>query len=215
MKDLERLFSLLGRQGHDAKFDASSSLEAIAHATEKEHLHFSQHPLGFLISELPVPPDGTRRRVHVWPSDYLARSDQHGSIHTHTWELTSAVVAGRVKNLQFGVQEGGDYDVAKVEYMSTDKTELRPVSRCVSPILFRETETGPGFAYTERAGDYHSTELVQAPAVTAVLSVPILEEAYVLVPKGTQWRPNPLTRATVPATEALELLHAAAEQLQA
>ena len=206
MIPLDDLFHRLQSEDGDPVFDPGAILEDIASRTKEEELQFRQHPLGFWLADIPSPvPDG-RSRVHVWPEDYQMRGDQQGTIHTHTWELRSAVVAGTIRNLSHQLTDGGNFDVSRVEYQLPDRTQLIPVRRKVTPVVSHVSETRAGQVYGELAGDYHSTELKTAPAVTVVLAIPRTDVAHVLVAGGVDIRQDPVVRDIVPTREVLSTL---------
>ncbi|MCX4765337.1 hypothetical protein OG562_31045 [Streptomyces sp. NBC_01275] len=154
------------------------SAELVRHAASELHqvvtgrraLHAVRHPLGFVC--LPVLRDGPRGVcVHVFgPTDPILTDHQ---IHSHSWELISTVLYGRLGNRRMGVDEDTEKPTHRVFEVHSDPTgldELRPTRRLVRCLPGAEQTSSRGQTYALPAGEFHTTVVPDGrPTATLVL----------------------------------------------
>jgi hypothetical protein len=86
-----------------------------------------RHPLGFTCIQL-YRNTTWGLCMHVW--DGARRSQAAGPIHSHSWELSSQVVCGRLENIKVGVSDGCPFPTHRVlEITSTHRTDLVHATR--------------------------------------------------------------------------------------
>jgi hypothetical protein len=127
-----------------------------------------RHPLGFVC--LPLERSGARGVcVHIW-SDRLAsaRSTTSGT-HAHSWDLTSFVLYGALRNDLIGVTDAPDRPTHRVFEIRTS-VECDEISR-TGRLVRRTTRANEfyhrGEVYTLPAGVFHETT-PQGEVVTVV-----------------------------------------------
>lgn len=74
------------------------------------------HPLGFVSCLIAEVNENYKLRVHYWPSGERRTKNPNWPIHTHSYTLSSLVLSGCVRDTQYRLAKGGDYQVYKVEY---------------------------------------------------------------------------------------------------
>lgn len=147
---------------------AASELEEIA--AGRRALRAVRHPLGFVC--LPVLRDGPRGVcVHVFgPADPVLTDHQ---VHSHSWELTSTVLYGRLGNRRMGVREETERPTHRVFEVHSEPSgvdELRPTERLVHCRPGTEQTSSRGQTYDLPAGEFHTTVVPDGrPAATLVL----------------------------------------------
>jgi hypothetical protein len=153
-------------------FDAAASvLEEIA--TGRRGLRAVRHPLGFLC--FPVQRDGDRGVcVHSFDTDTGRTMPEPTTspVHSHSWELTSCVLYGRVGNLRVRVHERPQEPTHRLyEVLSSPSgvDEIRPTSRLVSCEPDPEQTSIRGEIYTLPAGEFHSTVVPQGSAAATLV----------------------------------------------
>ncbi|MGH3700589.1 MAG: hypothetical protein ACRDQY_14185 [Pseudonocardiaceae bacterium] len=128
-----------------------------------------RHPLGFLC--LPVERTGEDGIcLHVWNDSLAQMSPTTSTIHAHSWDLTSYVLYGSVRNNVFNVTDAPDdaaYRVFEV-HSGADIDEIHETPRLVR-CQIRTTELSHGGdTYALTAGIFHAT-VVQGAAATVAL----------------------------------------------
>jgi hypothetical protein len=66
---------------------------------------FIWHPLGFIFCELSKERE-RKIRLHIWPNNNDRMQKPAWLIHDHLFNLKSWVVAGRIENIEYSVEEG-------------------------------------------------------------------------------------------------------------
>ncbi|MFD7135932.1 hypothetical protein [Streptomyces sp. NPDC059894] len=158
------------RQGAagEAMRQAAAELEEVA--TGRRALRAVCHPLGFVC--LPVLRDGADGVcVHVFgPADPVLRDHQ---VHSHSWNLTSTVLYGRLGNRRMRVHEEAAQPTHRVFEVRSDPSgvdELRPTDRLVRCLPDVEQTSARGQTYDLPAGEFHTTVVPDGrPAATLVL----------------------------------------------
>lgn len=158
---------------------AAAELERVA--TGSRALRAVRHPLGFVC--LPLLRDGPRGVcVHVFgpaePDGPPAAAPREPGpevprIHSHSWDLTSTVLYGRLGNRRVGVHEAEDRPTHRVFEVHSDPSgvdELRPTRRLVTCRPGAEQTSVRGQTYALPAGEFHTTVVTDGrPTATLVL----------------------------------------------
>ncbi|MEV5882971.1 hypothetical protein AB0L74_09690 [Streptomyces sp. NPDC052020] len=138
-----------------------------------------RHPLGFVC--LPLLRDGPYGVcVHVFGvsgSGEPPGTPQDGppvpDVHSHSWELTSTVLYGRLGNRRMRVRERAEEPTHRVFEVHSDPSgvdEVRPTRRLVSCLPGAEQTSVRGQTYALPAGEFHTTVVPGGhPTATLVL----------------------------------------------
>ncbi|CQR61480.1 hypothetical protein [Streptomyces leeuwenhoekii] len=135
-----------------------------------------RHPLGFIC--LPVLRDGPYGVcVHVFGSEGPAGTPQPGpavpDVHSHSWDLTSTVLYGRLGNRRMRVRERAEEPTHRVFEVHSDPSgvdEVRPTGRLVACSPGAEQTSVRGQTYDLPAGEFHTTVVPGGrPTATLVL----------------------------------------------
>ncbi|MFF3335214.1 hypothetical protein ACFYWX_37705 [Streptomyces sp. NPDC002888] len=149
---------------------AASELEQVV--SGRRALRAVRHPLGFVC--LPVLRDGPRGVcVHVFgPADPATTGHQ---VHSHSWDLTSTVLYGRLGNRRMGIRDETRRPTHRVFEVHSDPSgvdELRPTERLVRCLPGAEQTSSRGQTYALAAGEFHTTVVPDGrPAATLVLGL--------------------------------------------
>ncbi|MGW0946868.1 hypothetical protein ACWD4O_30565 [Streptomyces sp. NPDC002623] len=158
------------RRGASAELmrHAASELEEIV--SGRRVLRAVRHPLGFVC--LPVLRDGAEGVcVHVFgPTDPILIDHQ---VHSHSWELTSTVLYGRLSDRRMEVAEESAQPTHRVFEVHSEPSgvdELRPTRRLVRCSPGPERTSSRGQTYALAAGEFHTTVVPDGrPTATLVL----------------------------------------------
>jgi hypothetical protein len=116
------------------------------------------HPLGFVSCLISSKKGDYDIRVHYWPSGNRRTKNPNWPIHTHSYSLSSLVLAGSVRDIQYRVQNGNDHSAYKVNYfeggseiVKTEKTIT--LSECINRV-----QTAGSQYHVER-GVFHQSQV--------------------------------------------------------
>jgi hypothetical protein len=132
---------------------------ALAEIVEgRRELRGVRHPLGFLC--LPLYRDGAQGVcVHIWSASLTHAEVTTSQIHSHSWDLVSYVLYGRVGNVLPHVVDdpaGGNYRVFEI-HSHGDVDEIRATPRRVRWVTAGHEAAGPGSTYRLSAGRFHAS----------------------------------------------------------
>jgi hypothetical protein len=127
-------------------------------AEGRRQLPAVRHPLGFRCLPLLRRPD-TGICVHVWASDPAAATVGTSGIHSHSWDLTSTVLYGEIRNRVVQVVDSGTQPTYRVfEIRSSDEgDEILATSRLVRLAAATTTVSTAGEVFELAAGEFHRT----------------------------------------------------------
>lgn len=127
------------------------------------------HPLGFVSCVIYEEPRLLTVRVHYWPLGKRRVKNPNWPIHTHCYDLSSLVLAGCVRDIQYDVRTGDSYTVYKVNYYEGG-SEIVDTYSSVRILETVNKVRAAGEQYVVNRGIYHQT-LVQKDdcAVTVVV----------------------------------------------
>ncbi|MCW3843899.1 hypothetical protein ONA70_27750 [Micromonospora yasonensis] len=140
-------------------------------ADGRRPLRAVRHPLGFTC--LPVDrtgPDGIC--VHAWPADPPPVLPTTSAMHSHSWDLLSHVLHGRVRNELIEVSEAPADPAWRVYEVHShgDVDEMAATDRLVTAVTATVETHSAGDSYALRAGGFHTSEVDRGqPAVTVAL----------------------------------------------
>ena len=159
MMNYAELYREIGR-GADSGMVYSWVIEELTEIADgRRELKAVRHPLGFIC--LPVYRHGDDGIcVHVWPADRPAIRPTTSAVHSHSWDLLSQVLYGRVRNEIIEVTEDADpaYRVFEV-HSRGDLDEIRATPRLVRARTGAVETHRAGASYALLAGDFHTTEV--------------------------------------------------------
>jgi hypothetical protein len=133
-----------------------------------------RHPLGFLC--LPLYRDGVHGVcVHIWSALLRHAAATTSTVHSHSWDLASYVLYGRIDNVLVQVKDdpaGGTHRVFEI-HSHGDADEVRATQRLVRYRAVRHELAGAGATYTMDAGTFHESVVAdgQEAATVALGSV--------------------------------------------
>ena len=127
------------------------------------------HPLGFTC--LPVERVGEYGIcVHLWGAGGPHEDPTTSQIHAHSWELTSYVLYGQVRNELIELSEDAPSHRVFEVHSDSDGDEIRPTARLVRPYTTDAAVHRSGEVYELRCGRFHTTTLPDlGDAATVVL----------------------------------------------
>jgi hypothetical protein len=128
-----------------------------------------RHPLGFLcfpVQRLP----GRGVCVHLWPPGPRT-APATPQVHSHSWDLTSYVLYGTLRNQRVRVAEAASLATNRVLEVCSrgDVDELHATPRLVSSVPEAECVQRAGSAYIVPAGEFHATVAPSAQGVATVV----------------------------------------------
>lgn len=126
------------------------------------------HPLGFVSCVVDECPGEYVTRVHFWPPGERRVKNPDWPIHTHTYTLTSLVLAGAVRDLQYKVVPGDEYCVYSVNYYKGG-SEIVRTSESVSAIVDIDEMRIAGQEYGVPRGVFHQTQVEHDQAAVTVV----------------------------------------------
>lgn len=138
-------------------------------------------------------------RLHVWSGD--ARSDGVSEIHTHPWQFSSLVIAGRVVNVRFDETQNsnrGTLDTYKRQAILCGEGGGLVGDPDTVHLAARQQETYlEGHIYQQRADEIHRS-LPEDGTVTLIYRqfLEDADHAYVYWPEDCEWgsaEPRPAT----------------------
>lgn len=158
--------------GEPLKLDASQFLTQVAARLKASAVVAVRHPLGFIkidLTELAGAETGYECRLHVWSGNYQ-RNDGLGSVHDHSWELTSAVLFGELidTNLNAIPVPSGKHTFVRVSYRQ-DGFDFQPAGRCDLAVQKSRRVKSPS-VYRLAANVLHCTKVCSESAVTLAIA---------------------------------------------
>jgi hypothetical protein len=129
-----------------------------------------KHPLGFLC--FPVQRLGEHGVcVHLWTSG-VRQTLTTSQMHAHSWDLTSYVLYGSLRNHFISVNDAPGSPTHRVFEVHShgDADELRATPRLVISRPEAGSGVGAGALYLLPAGEFHATVALTGDVATVVLS---------------------------------------------
>jgi hypothetical protein len=109
--------------------------------------------------------------LHVWTSAEPSPTLVTSLIHSHSWDLSSQVLCGRLENIEIRVEDGPPSPTHRVvEITSVQGTDvLHPTQRLVCCIAAESVRIGAGENYALPAGTFHLSKPSAAGLTATVL----------------------------------------------
>lgn len=127
------------------------------------------HPLGFVSCVIDEMPGNYVARVHYWPNGERRVKNPDWPIHTHSYTLSSLVLDGCVRDLQYRKAEGNDWRVYTVNYFNGGSA-ISKTGESIGLITDLDELRSAGDQYQVDRGIYHQTQVpASQSAVTLVL----------------------------------------------
>lgn len=132
-----------------------------------------RHPLGFTCIQL-YRSTGWGLCIHIWKSAAAPHTLTTTPIHSHSWDLSSQVLCGRLENLEICVADGSQSPTHRVlEITSAGSTDLiHPTQRLVCWTHSESVYIGAGENYSLPAGTFH----VSRPSAVGLTATVLLAE---------------------------------------
>jgi hypothetical protein len=126
------------------------------------------HPLGFVSAVIAKVEDSHTLRLHYWPIGERRTKNPDWPIHTHSYSLSSLVLAGRVEDIQYEVESGLQASVYEVQYFEGG-SEIVRTDRTVSIAKTTTHVHCSGEQYRVECGVFHQSRVaLEGSAVTLV-----------------------------------------------
>lgn len=149
---------------------AAEILQELTHALPL--VPCTKHPLGFAHIELTSIVGGTfRTRLHLWTQETGAWADDLGSLHDHTWELSSAVLVGGLTDTYLVPRQdpSGPYGAYQIQYGKDRNTSVRLEGMwSLDELEQRTVRQGDIYKLPPRA--VHRTAVDHLPTATLVIA---------------------------------------------
>lgn len=132
-----------------------------------------EHPLGFICVQL-YRGAGWGLCMHIWKSSDMSASLTTSPIHSHSWDLSSQVICGRLQNIEIRVMDGSPDPTHRVlEITSSNGRDfIRPTQRLVTCANSTLAYIGAGENYSLPAGMFH----VSRPSAAGLTATVLLAE---------------------------------------
>ena len=137
------------------------------------------HPLGFVSCVIRDEPD-CRVRVHYWPKGERRPKKPDWPIHTHVYDLSSLVLMGRVRDMQYREKIGSDFSVYSVSY-SGDDSSITNVRRKLSVDLLVNQYHVAGEEYSIPVGSFHQTYVPEEESAVTLVALSNFQHTEPLV----------------------------------
>jgi hypothetical protein len=125
--------------------------------TGRRGIRAVRHPLGFLC--LPLERRGDLGVcLHIWSQRLWHAHPTTSQVHSHSWDLYSYVLYGRLSNVPATITPGATHRIFEVVSQG-DVDEIRATPRTVRYTAGRPGVQRAGDSYTLPAGAFHSTEI--------------------------------------------------------
>lgn len=115
------------------------------------------HPLGFVSCVVRDEPNLLMVRVHYWPKAERRTKSPDWPIHTHKYDLSSFVLMGSVRDMQYRTESNGsEYAIYSVSYHG-ENSAIAPSKREVSVVRIVDEMHCVGDEYSVPVGVFHQT----------------------------------------------------------
>ena len=128
------------------------------------------HPLGFVSCVIRKEKRKFTTRIHYWPKHERRTKNPDWPIHSHVYHLTSRILKGRVRDIQYRLRDGSDYAIYSVQYSGEDSV-INFTNRQTSVEKTIDKIHELGEEYSVSIGSFHQT---QVPMGESVISLVVL-----------------------------------------
>lgn len=137
------------------------------------------HPLGFVSCIIEDVPSSHTVRLHYWPKGERRVKNPDWPIHTHSYALTSLVLSGKLRDLQYRVAPGAELWIYSVNYFEGG-SEIVRTSDTVQVRDEIDEIRSSGEQYQVPRGIFHQT---QVPIDQSVVTLVMLTDQNSEAPK--------------------------------
>ena len=116
------------------------------------------HPLGFVSCVIRSEKNSFITRIHYWPKFERRTKNPDWPIHTHVYDLSSQILDGRVRDIQYRLKDGADYAIYSVCY-SGENSALNFTNEHTSIEKVIDAVHEAGEEYTVAIGSFHQTRV--------------------------------------------------------
>ncbi|USH04374.1 hypothetical protein K6Q96_21800 [Grimontia kaedaensis] len=121
-----------------------------------EGISFTWHPLGFMMATL-LDEGREKIRLHLWTNTFDKAQKPTWLIHDHKFDLTSWVLSGSIKNIEYkDLALPETHQLYSVSYSSTGSV-LTKLDKVYSLAVDKTQEVNEGEAYRISAGTFHQS----------------------------------------------------------
>lgn len=138
------------------------------------------HPLGFVSCVIRDEPRCLVVRVHYWPKHERRTKNPDWPIHTHVYDLSSLVLMGRVRDVQYREKSGSEYAVYSVSYKDADSSIGR-TDRDLSIELSVDQYHVAGEQYFVPVGSFHQTMVPSDETALTLVALSSFQDKVPLV----------------------------------
>ena len=116
------------------------------------------HPLGFVSCVISKQDEEFITRVHYWPKFDRRTKNPQWPIHSHAYDLSSYILEGSVRDIQYQQTEGTDYTVYSVSYGGNDSA-INISHKQISIKKVVDQVRNVGEEYSVAVGSLHQTKV--------------------------------------------------------
>ena len=128
------------------------------------------HPLGFVSCVIRKEEGRFTTRLHLWPKHERRTKNPDWPIHNHVYDLTSYILCGRVRDIQYRLRDGRDYAIYSVQYSGNNSTVSFANGRTsIEKVTDEIHEAGDQYAVS--IGSFHQTKV---PMDESAISIVVL-----------------------------------------
>jgi hypothetical protein len=166
------------------------------------------HPLGFSSCLILNNVGKLNLRIHYWPESERRTKNPDWPIHTHTYHLSSLVLEGTIRDIQYTTTAGEDYSVYSVSY-NDENSEIAKTDRKVSILHTNDISRSKGETYTVERGVFHQSQVdFGKSAITLVALSDFAKDAPLVLGKDMPEERFPYDRAPFDSETFWRAVHA-------
>lgn len=128
------------------------------------------HPLGFISCQIRNEPGYCTARIHYWPKGERRPKQPDWPIHTHAYDLSSLVLIGRVRDMQYRERKGSQYTVYAVSYVGDDSS-IVSTGRTLAIETCVDQYHAQGEEYRVPIGSFHQTYVSKNESAVTIVAL--------------------------------------------
>lgn len=137
------------------------------------------HPLGFVSCIIKEESDHIVR-MHYWPPGERRTKNPDWPIHTHSYDLSSYIIHGIVRDIQYSVATPGDNTIYSVRYFKGG-SEITKTQAKAKVNIVTEQERHAGQQYEVSAGVFHQSFVPTDISALTIVALTNLKDCAPLV----------------------------------
>lgn len=126
------------------------------------------HPLGFVSCVLESDESTREVRINYWPQEERRTKNPDWPIHTHRYFLSSFVLAGTVRDIQYRSYSGKGHKIYEVNYIGSNSE----INKSVHSVDIKEVSNivrNAGDVYSVQRGTLHRTFVEQSKSAMTIV----------------------------------------------